>query len=918
MQAPNLPTNENERMFALQQSGLLDSCAEERFDRLTRLVQQCLNTEVALISLVDKNRQWFKSKQGLSACETGRDISFCGHTILGQDIFEVQDTLEDPRFADNPLVTGPPNIRFYAGAPLFIENAPIGTLCIIDSQPRTLTPSERDILRQFADAVQQEIYDRLQEQAHDLLANRELRYRSVLEGTRTGTWEWNVQSGETTFNDRWAEIVGYTLDELAPISIDTWINLAHPEDLKDSGECLDQHFEGQSAFYDVKCRMRHKLGHWVWVHARGRVVSWTSDSKPLMMYGTHTDITEQKLAEEQLKDSRDQFEALVNNIPGITYRCLADEHWTMLYMSGSIDPLSGYPASDFINNSVRTYASVIHPDDIAYITKKVDEAVREKQSWLLNYRIVHKDSTIRFVEERGHAEYNENGSLRFLDGFILDITNEEKLKRQLVKLTEQIPGVVYQFQQWPDGRSSFPYASSNLKQIYGVTPDQVREDATPAFQTILTEDLPGVTASIEQSKKELSLWQHEYRVRNDNGDIAWLSGSATPELLPDKSILWHGYIYDITTTKERYLALEHANSALELAQKRLDLSSEQAQIGYWQASLKNGDLWWSPMVFEIFGFDEATTTPSVALFKSTLHPDDRHLVEASEERAKHTGLHDVVHRIVRHDGQIGWVHEQAQMLPESDNPDLIMIGSVQDVTERMRLQHMKDEFISTVSHELRTPLTSINGALKILQSTQASNLGEKERTLLDIANSNSDRLLRLINDLLDIEKLVAGKMTFHLEACHATPLIEQALSDHTTYAEKAQLKLTLDASDDARQSKISIDEHRFQQILANLLSNAIKYSPPGGEVLVQVQRRHTDLEIAVQDQGPGIPKAYENKLFQRFTQADGSDTKTKGGTGLGLALCKELVEGMQGTIDFEESRDSGARLYVCFPITGET
>lgn len=918
MQQPPPHKRENERILALQQTQLLDSAAEERFDRLTRLVKQCLNTKIALISLVDENRQWFKSKQGISACETKRDISFCGHAILGEGIFEVPDTHNDHRFSNNPLVTGPQNIRFYAGAPLFIDNTPIGTLCIIDSEPRTLTHKERDILRQFADAVQQEILDRLQEQAHDLLAGRELRYRSVLEGTRIGTWEWNVQSGETIFNDRWAEIVGYTLEELTPINIDTWMRLAHPADIQYSGECLEQHFAGKSEFYDVKCRMRHKLGHWVWVHDRGRVVSWSSDGKPLMMYGTHADITEQKLAEEKLKESRDQFESLVNNIPGITYRRLADEDWTMLYISDSIDPFSGYPADDFINNRVRNYASVIHPDDIVSVNKIIEDAVSKKQNWLLNYRIIHHDGSVRFVEERGHGEYKDDGSLRFMDGFILDITNEKKLKRQLVKLTEEIPGVVYQFQKWPDGRMAFPYASSNLKQIYGVTPDEVKRDASLVFQKVIAEDLPEVAASIEQSAKGLSLWQHEYRVKNTNGEITWLSGRATPELLPDKSILWHGYICDITSTKRHYLALERANSELEMAQKRLELSSEQAQIGYWQASLKTGDLWWSPMVFEIFGFAEESTTPTVELFKSRLHPDDLHLVEASEENAKQTGLHDVVHRIIRQDGQVGWVHELAQMLPESDNRDLIMIGSVQDVTERMRLQHMKDDFISTVSHELRTPLTSITGALKLLQATEACNLGEPGRNLLNIANSNSERLLYLINDLLDIEKLVAGKMTFNLESRNVIPLIQRALSDHTTYAEKAKLTLVLDTSGTARETKICIDEHRFQQVLANLLSNAIKYSPPGGEVLVQVWRLRGNLEIAVEDQGAGIPEKYQHKIFERFTQADASDTKAKGGTGLGLALCKELVEGMHGTIGLDSVKNSGARVYICFPISIES
>ena len=230
MQQPDLPENEAQRQVALFNTALLDTAAEPRFDRLTKLVQQCLGTEIVLISLVDVNRQWFKSRQGLEACETGRDISFCGHAILTNDIFEVPDASLDPRFADNPLVTTAPFIRFYAGMPLTHQGQRIGTLCIIDSKPRQLTEDEQQILVNFAKVVEQEISDRLQEQVHQQLAASELMYRSVLEGTRIGTWQWNVQTGATVFNERWAEIVGHSLNELGPVDINTWLSFAHPDD----------------------------------------------------------------------------------------------------------------------------------------------------------------------------------------------------------------------------------------------------------------------------------------------------------------------------------------------------------------------------------------------------------------------------------------------------------------------------------------------------------------------------------------------------------------------------------------------------------------------------------------------------------------------------------------------------------------
>ncbi|GAA0558255.1 hypothetical protein GCM10009098_27770 [Rheinheimera aquimaris] len=780
MQQAAIPYNETERLAALEAAELLDTASEARFDRLTRLVQQCLEAEIVLISLVDKDRQWFKSRQGLDACETCRNISFCGHAILDDDIFEVTDARTDSRFTDNPLVTGAPCIRFYAGIPLTFANQRIGTLCVISSEPRKLTMKERTILREFGAAVEQEIQDRQQEHAT-----------------------------------------------------------------------------------------------------------------------------------QELAASRDQFERLVANIPGITYRCKADSDWTMLYMSGGIDPLSGYPATDFINNKVRSYASVIHPDDRERLEQLVMEAIALKQSWVLQYRIMHKNGHLLWVEERGKAEFDDNGQLSFLDGLILDISEEKRLKRQLITLTSQLPGVVYQYQQWPDGHAAFPYASAAIQAIYGVTPEQVKDDASLVFAKMYAADLPALAASIESSSRELSIWQHEYRVYRDDGALSWLAGRAVPERMPDGSTLWHGYIQDITETKQYYLQLEKVNQELELARERLNTASENALIGFWQANLETGELWWSPVIYQIFGFDEGAVNPSATLFKSTVHPDDWRLIEQSEKTARETGIHDVVHRIIRPDGSIRWVHELARMLP-SDTKQHVLIGSVQDVTERMQLQQLKDEFISTVSHELRTPLTSIKGALGLVNAGTLGQVPESMSKLLQVAHSNSERLSQLINDLLDIEKLIAGKMPFDLRSVEVSTELEHAVSNLQPYAN--QFAVDLQLGDIAPQLRIKADKLRLQQVVTNLLSNAIKFSGKNSAVKITADRQSDQVRIAVHDSGIGIASEFQPRIFERFAQADGSSSRQSGGTGLGLAICKELVEQMGGAIGFSSVLHQGSVFYFTLPL----
>jgi GAF domain-containing protein len=158
MQKPENPINESERLAGLRQLEILDTEPEERFDRVTKLARSVFNVPIALVSLVDKDRQWFKSSCGLDASETPRDISFCGHAILGKGIFLIPDALEDSRFKDNPLVTGKPYIRFYAGIPLHLPGGlAVGTLCIIDTEPRNFSEKELDHLQDLALVVEQEL-----------------------------------------------------------------------------------------------------------------------------------------------------------------------------------------------------------------------------------------------------------------------------------------------------------------------------------------------------------------------------------------------------------------------------------------------------------------------------------------------------------------------------------------------------------------------------------------------------------------------------------------------------------------------------------------------------------------------------------------------------------------------------------------
>ena len=300
MQLPAQPHNEAERLQALKLSGLLHNLADESFDRFTRLAQALFGCKISLFTLIHEKKQWFKSHQGTALRETPRDVSFCAHAIFNDDVLYVPDATLDQRFADNPLVTGPPAIRFYAGAPLHSpQGFPLGTLCIIDDLPRELNALQLTLLQDLAALAEAEIAARFnqltqQRKQQELQAadNTIKRLQSIIDTSLLATWEWNVQTGDVIFNERWAQQLGYALYELLPLHFDTWVQLVHPDDRVIAEQLLQRHFAGELEHYKLNCRMKHKDGHWVVILTQGQLVSRTEQGAPRLMAGTHQPIAE--------------------------------------------------------------------------------------------------------------------------------------------------------------------------------------------------------------------------------------------------------------------------------------------------------------------------------------------------------------------------------------------------------------------------------------------------------------------------------------------------------------------------------------------------------------------------------------------------------------------------------------------------
>ena len=272
----------------------------------------------------------------------------------------------------------------------------------------------------------------------------------------------------------------------------------------------------------------------------------------------------------------------------------------------------------------------------------------------------------------------------------------------------------------------------------------------------------------------------------------------------------------------------------------------------------------------------------------------------------HTNETESVFENQRSDGK--WVRRYKKKLPDGS-----VIVVVTDISYFKEIDRVKSEFISTVSHELRTPLTSIKGALGIVASGTVGELTGEASSLIKIANHNSERLINLINDILDVEKLESGKFELHLHPLNFKTTIEKAVSSLKGYADQFDVGIKFEPEVD-HVVFIEGDEDRLIQALSNLISNAIKFSPTNDVVKINLTADDAIMRVSVTDNGPGIADEFHDKLFEKFTQADSSDSRQKGGTGLGLNITKNIVETHNGVIDFDSKPGEGATFYFELPL----
>ncbi|MFZ6773575.1 PAS domain S-box protein [Undibacterium sp. SXout7W] len=767
MQTPAFPQDELRRMIELCSLHILDTPAEERFERITRSAKHMFDVPIVAISLIDHDRQWFKSRHGLDVSETGRDISFCGHAILGDEPFVIEDTLKDERFFDNPLVLNAPFIRFYAGVPVHGQHGyRVGTLCLIDSVSRQLNDRDLAALRDLAAMAEAEL------QASTFLQtsiNTKSQLNSILGQITDGVVVIAPDGIMKTVNDAVLHLFGYPKDAL----IDQHLSFLIPE-------------------------FQHK----------------------------------------QIQKTTNQgIELTAHRADGSSFQ----------------------------------------------LTLTIDEVTIDRQRYFT--AVIHETSQQR---------------------------NVEKKLKEVSSLLQTVLDGTGSYVHVRDVDGHYLYVNKEYEKVFQCSADDI---LGKHFKEVLP---PGLIQHVQDYEYRLSKHKKEFQtelvVQRPDGEHIYLVSHSV--IYDENGILTgtSGVGIDITKLKTLELEREQTLADLRTSEERWLFALEGSGEGVWDWDIVENKVQYSKRWKEMLGYQVDEISDAVEEWSSRVHPDDREMVMAAvtENMAGHTKSFMNEHRFLCKNGSYMWLLDRGMVVKRDahGNP-LRMVGTHSDISQRKKLEHIKNEFISTVSHELRTPLTSIKGSLGLLEAGILGELPSKALGMIKVAYKNSIRLSKLVNDILDMEKLMSGKLTLDLVPLDFVSQIKESIETNASYASIHHVRFRLLNEDPVF---VIADENRLQQIFSNLLSNAAKFSRPNEFVNIRFSLEEQYVRVFIEDHGDGIPEEFTSRIFDAFSQANGADTRRHEGTGLGLNITKRLINQMGGDIGYFSEQGAGATFWFTLPL----
>jgi PAS domain S-box-containing protein len=924
------PRPEDERLRALRQYRVLDTAPEPAFDDLTHLASQVCGAPIALLNLMDADRHWFKSVVGLPADRLPKEVSFCELTARQRDLLVVADASRDARFEKDPLVTGPPDVRFYAGVPLVSPDGHVlGTLCVMGPEPGKLTFHQVSALRSLSRQCvsQLELRRRLAELARTLDSHKraeealrlaEAKYRSIFENVSEGIFQTSPEGKFIAANRKLARIYGFSSPEeliasFSDVARQLYVNPSRRGEFVRLMEQQDEITKFESEIFD-------QSGNVLWISENARAVR---DAAGRLLYyeGTVGDITQRKQHEQALQRSEARFRSVwERSADGIR---LTDREGVTRAVNPAYCEMVGMKPAELEGRPFTVIYGEGDPDNPGRLARYRERFHRQTVEHHMERKVTFRNGrTLDLEWSNSFVEFEPGAPL--LISIFHDITKRNRAEEALRdsellyhSLLENLPQNM--FRKDTAGRFTF------VNQRFAETVGRAREEILGRTDTDLFP--PELAAKYREDDRRLMESRKPYETIEehhtpDRGRF-FVQVIKTPLVDAKRNVIGiQGIFWDVTERKqmEELLAFERdlLRSLLDNVPDRIYFKDTRSRF-----------LRCSLAMARRLGLDNPDEVVGKTDFDFHPRPNAEEYFN-DEQRLLATGepLINKVERQTASDGAEIWASVTKVPLRNRAGEVTGIIGISRDITALIRTERelavardtaiestrIKSRFLAAMSHEIRTPMNAIVGMTGLILDTE---LSPQQRDFAETIRTSAYALLNIINDILDFSKIEAGRLTFETIDFDLREVVESAVE---LLAQRAHGKGVEIASlvPDEVPVQVRGDPNRVRQVLINLLGNAIKFTERG-EVLVRVTKERelqsrAVLLFAVNDTGIGIERDAQERIFHPFTQADGSTTRKYGGTGLGLAISKQLVELMGGQMGVESEPGKGSTFWFSLPF----
>jgi PAS domain S-box-containing protein len=1022
--AAPIPQNEADRLLALHSLGVLDTPAERVYDDLTSLAAELLGVPIAVVSLVDANRQWFKSCVGLGMRETPRDAAFCAHAILGTEPLVIEDATADPRTSDSPLVTGAPGIRFYAGIPLVLSSgAVVGTLCAIDTSPRTITPAQLGQVVRLARVTADALEVRLERESK-IAAQREL--RSVLDASLSAVLGLESVRDERTrivdfrighANRAAGALAGIAAEQLCGRRLlDVLPGLRGGEvpamlaGVVDTGEPgrVETDYADDRRSLSLRCAAS-RLGD-------GAVLS-------------ADDVTEARQSERRLAASHALMRQFVEDCPVSV--AMLDRQQRFLIASERFCREHGVDRADVLGMGCEE------------LLGEIGDRIRGRYARVLrgaNFRhdrdrLHRPDGSTAWVRWSMHPWHDETGAVGGATLFTEDISDrvqqELVLERQrtLLEQTERVSGVagwsyevaganlywtpeVYTIHEEGPGHTPSvatalayytPESRPIIESLFGRAVSHgepfdteleivtakgrtrpvravgvpILEDGRVVHVAGSFQDLTAARASREERDRTLSMLHAMSEGASDQifvkdienrflfvnpafarfvgrsvEEITGLSDAdvLSPDVLAvcrqgDAEAIQSGRLVEIqevihtpsgpryfVTSKQPYrlsdgrivgvIGVSHEVTDIRRSLDRLETALVAARQGLWEWSLLDNLCYFDEQWYRVLGYEPGELPAEFKTWEGLCHPDDLGPAKQAlgDYLSGRTSGYAIEHRLWTKQRGWKWVLGACTITErDAEGRPTRVVGVNVDVDERREAQlsaeranAAKSQFLANMSHEIRTPMTSIVGYADLLCTDEEMlESPARRREIAQVIQRNGRHLLALINDILDISKIEAGKLTVEALPVSIVDVVSTLRDSFTLRAQSKSIGFEV-VQETPMPAQIVTDAVRFRQIVDNLLSNAMKFTDQG-RVTLALRSDGRSVSVEVADTGIGMTEEQLARLFRPFQQADASMTRRYGGTGLGLSISRHLAELLGGSLSVVSTPGVGSRFTLVLP-----